>query len=225
VVDFVAGISSPGTPYPQPVQAIRTIMLTLDSASIDHLIRSLAKEGEVAAIDWLYGRSRRWSAIGGVVACVLGFVMMKWPSQISKFIVSLLGIILLAMGITGTIALFLLKHRSRKKILLFLASIVCIVLGAAAIAKPNLVAALIVAFIGIVALAYGIGGLYLVIRNPVRLRLTLIEGLLCLVAIVLGIVLFLRPLTAAATAIALAGLLIFILGIFSLIKALAARRP
>ncbi len=207
------------------IQAIRTNMLTLDIASIDDLVGLLTKEGEVAVMDWLYGKSRRWSAIGGVIACVLGFVMMRWPGQISKFIVSLLGIIVLAMGITGTIALFLLKHRSTKKTLLLLVSILCIVLGAAAIARPNLVAAAIVAFIGVVALAYGVAGLYLVIRNPFRSRLTSIEGLLCVVAIVLGIVLFLRPLTVAATAIALAGLLIFILGIFSLIMALAAKRP
>ncbi|MGQ9603320.1 MAG: DUF308 domain-containing protein [bacterium] len=178
----------------------------------------------MTAIDLLYGRSRGTSAIIGAVAGVLGFVMMKWPGQISKCIISLLGIILLAIGAVGVVAAFISKHRARKTTFFLFLSMICIALGAAAIARPDLVAAMIVAFIGIMAMAYGIAGLYVLLRHPGRSRLSWIQGLLCIVAIALGIALFLRPLTAAATAIALAGLLIFILGIFSLIIAFSAKR-
>lgn len=179
----------------------------------------------MGVIEWLYDRSRRSSAIRGVIACGLGLVMMRWPGQISKFIVGLLGLVVLAIGIFGTFATIMSRSRSRTATALLIAFIFCIALGLAAIARPGLMAAIIIGFVGIVALAYGIAGLYLVLRSAARSGLALVEGLLCVVAIILGIVLFLRPLHAASAAVGLAGLLLFVLGIFWLIMALTRRKP
>lgn len=174
----------------------------------------------MGAIEWIYARSRRSSAIRGVIACGLGLVMMRWPGQISKFIVGLLGLVVLAIGIFGTLATIMSRSRSRTANAMLIAFIFCIALGSASIAKPGLMAAILIGFLGVVALAYGIAGLYVVVRSAARSRLSLIEGLLCIVAIILGIVLFLRPLHAASAAVGLAGLLLFVLGIFWLIMAL-----
>jgi uncharacterized membrane protein HdeD (DUF308 family) len=166
-----------------------------------------------------------WSLlIRGIAALVLGILALTRPGSVLAVIVTLLGIIVLAIGVVAAIGALTHRDEAKRWVVILVPAIIGIMIGIITIAWPAGMATLIVYVIAIWALVHGITEIY----SSLKLRKD-VEGewmpiIIGIVSVILGILLLARPLTAGSVVVWLVGLVVLVLGIFWLIMAFRTRR-
>jgi uncharacterized membrane protein HdeD (DUF308 family) len=172
----------------------------------------------------LYQRSWWSLLIRGLIALIFGILAIAWPEGVLKFLVTILGLFVLAVGLVATIGALMHRKESDKWLVILIPGLIGVVIGIIAITAPAAVAAIIAYLIAIWALVHGISGIY----NAMKLRKD-IQGewmpiLIGIVWVVFGIALVIRPLAAGTVITWLVGLFAMILGVLWLILAIRARK-
>lgn len=172
----------------------------------------------------LYQRTWWSLLIRGIAAIVIGALAIVRPGEMLEFLVTLLGILVLVIGIVA--AAGALRHRgeSGRWLLILIPGLLGIAIGIVTIASPAVTIVVVLYLIAIWALVHGISEIY----NAVKLRKD-VQGewtpfLLGIVSVVFGIVLLVKPLTAGAAVTWLVGIFLLILGVLWVIMAFRARR-
>jgi uncharacterized membrane protein HdeD (DUF308 family) len=166
-----------------------------------------------------------WSLlIRGIAAFVLGILALTWPGHVLAVIVTLLGILVLVIGIVAVIGAMTHRDESKRWLVTLIPGLIGIVIGIITIAWPAVTTVIVVYLIAIWALIHGFGEIY----NALKLRKD-VEGewmplIIGIVSVILGLLLLIRPLTAGTVVTWLVGLIVLVLGVFWLIMAFRARR-
>jgi uncharacterized membrane protein HdeD (DUF308 family) len=149
---------------------------------------------------------------------------MVWPGDVLRAIVTLLGLLVLVVGIVATAGAVRHRDESQKWLLVLLPGLLGIVIGIIAIAWPAGTIVVVSYLIAIWALFHGISEIY----NAMKLRKDIhgewMPFLLGIISVVFGIVLLVRPLRAGAAAVWIVGTFLLILGILWVIMGMRARR-
>lgn len=137
--------------------------------------------------DRSYGYAR------AIVALIGGVVLVVWPDIVQKWVVIILGALILAVGVASMIIAYLGKWQKEKVALLFLNSIVDIAFGIVLLVFPDFFVGLIMFVFGILLLVFGLGEVVNLARTRkiIAFPLALYLGP-CLTTMV-GIVMFFFP--------------------------------
>jgi uncharacterized membrane protein HdeD (DUF308 family) len=166
-----------------------------------------------------------WSLmIRGIVAVVFGILALSWPVKTLDFLVTLFGIFVLVVGLVATIGAIMHRKESENWWLILIPGIAGIVIGIITIAVPEVTQAIIIYLIAIWALVSGIGQIYSAIKLRKDVQGEWIPIIVGVVSVVLAIILFSRPLAAAAAVMWLVGLFVLALGILWIIMAFRVRK-
>ena len=136
---------------------------------------------------------RSYGYAKAIVALLVGLVLVIWPDFIKKYIIFILGALILAIGVAAIILSYTGKWKHEKVPLLLLNSIVDIVFGIVLLIFPNFFAKLIMFVFGIVLLVFGLGEIINLARTQ---KLINIQWWLYIgpgITTVLGIILFFFP--------------------------------
>ncbi len=172
----------------------------------------------------LYGRTW-WSLfLRGVIASVIGIAAIASPTSLLEFIIVLLGILIFVIGMAGTIGGIVLWRSSGRFSPMIVPGAVGIIIGLLTILSPQTTARLIVYLIALWAIVYGFSE----VSGAMKLRRELsgewVQLFVGIIAILFGIVLIIRPITAGALAVAVAGFFLLTLGVFWLVMAIRTKR-
>ena len=166
-----------------------------------------------------------WSlTVRGVIAVIFGILALAAPAKTLDFLIALFGIFVLVVGVVATIGAIMHRRESENWWLVLIPGVAGIVIGVISIAMPSFTQAVIIYLIAVWALVSGAGQIY----SAMKLRRD-VEGewmpiLIGIIAVVLGIILFARPLEAAATVMWLVGLFVLVLGILWIVMGFRARK-
>lgn len=172
----------------------------------------------------LYGRSWWSLLLKGLVASIIGIIAISRPAGFLEVIFVLLGVLILIAGIAGTIGAIVFWKSAGRPTLVLLPSLLGIVVGLLTILSPQITARLLIYLIAIWAIVYGIGEISKAMKLRREIEGEWIQLLLGIIAVVFGIVLILKPITAGALAVALAGFFLLALGIFWIVMAIRTKR-
>ena len=168
---------------------------------------------------------RRWWSIllRGIIAVAFGILAIGWPDRVLAMLVTLIGILILVIGLVATIGAILHRGESKKWLLALVPGVVGIIIGIVAMASPAVTVIVLVYLIAIWALVHGISEIY----NALKLRKDMagewMPILIGIVSTIFGVVLLARPRPAAAAVTWLVGLFALIMGVLWLILAFRAR--
>ncbi len=175
-------------------------------------------------ISSLYGSSWWSLLVRGIIASVIGIIAISAPTGTLAVIIALLGLLILIAGIAGTIGGLVFWKSAGRPTLVLIPSVLGIIVGLIAILSPQTTARILIYLIAIWAIVYGVSE----ISKALKLRRDLtgewIQLFVGIIAIVFGIVLVVKPITAGALAVALAGFLLLVLGIFWIVMAIRTKR-
>lgn len=162
--------------------------------------------------------------IRGVVAVIFGILALTSPDKTLDFLITLFGIFVLVVGLVATIGAIMHRKESENWWLVLIPGIAGIVIGIISIAMPAFTETVIIYLIAIWALVGGIGQIYSAMKIRKDVEGEWMPVLIGIISVVLGVVLFVRPLDAAATVMWLVGLFVLVLGILWIIMGFRARR-
>jgi len=172
----------------------------------------------------LYKRTWWSLLIKGIAAVVFGVLAIAWPDRVLEVIVTLLGILVLIVGILATIGALMHRGRSARWLWVLIPGLVGIVIGIITIAWPAVTTVVLVYLIAIWALVHGIGEIYNAARLHKDIQGEWLPFVIGIVSVVFGIALIVRPLTAGQVVTWLVGMFVLILGVLWLVFAFRARR-
>ena len=160
----------------------------------------------------------QWIAVLGMIFLVLGWGMISNPLLTIRSMLIIVGIALICAGVYGIIAS---KQAPAERNLLW-GAICCMVLGVASILLTRLTAEVWAYVIAVQSLVAGIvqAALIIEVRHEPLPRLALI--LSAALSLLLGLLLFLKPITAFMAFLAFFGLCALVGGILLMIIALDA---
>jgi uncharacterized membrane protein HdeD (DUF308 family) len=172
----------------------------------------------------LYQRTWWSLLIRGITAILIGILAMVRPGEMLEFLVTLLGILVLVIGIVT--AAGALRHRSESErwLLVLIPGLLGIAIGIVTIAWPAVTIVVVLYLIAIWALVHGISEIYNAVKLSKDIRGEWTPLLVGIVSVVFGIVLLVRPLTAGAAVTWLVGIFLLVLGMLWVIMAVRARR-
>ena len=166
-----------------------------------------------------------WSLLlRGLVAVIFGILAIAWPDRTLAFLITLLGILILVVGLAATIGALMHRDESKKWLLVMIPGLVGIIIGIITISWPALTTVIVVYLVAVWALVYGIGEIYSAIRLRRDMQGEWMPSVIGIISTVFGVALLARPLDAGAAIMWLLGLFFLILGILWLIFAFRARR-
>jgi uncharacterized membrane protein HdeD (DUF308 family) len=166
-----------------------------------------------------------WSLfIRGVAAVIFGVLAIGWPDRLLAFLVTLLGILILVVGLAATIGALMHRDETKRWLLVLIPGLVGVVIGIITIAWPAITTVIMVYLVAIWALVYGIGEIYSAIRLRRDMQGEWMPSVIGIISAVFGVALLVRPLRAGAVIMWLLGLFFLILGILWLIFAFRARK-
>jgi uncharacterized membrane protein HdeD (DUF308 family) len=166
-----------------------------------------------------------WSLmIRGVLAVIFGILALFAPTKTLDFLVMLFGIFVLVVGMVATIGAIMHRKESENWWLVLIPGIAGIVIGIISIAMPSFTQTVVIYLIAIWALVSGIGQIYSAMKIRKDVEGEWMPILIGIISVVLGIILFVRPLDAAATVMWLVGLFVLVIGILWLVMGLRVRR-
>lgn len=166
-----------------------------------------------------------WSLmIRGILAVIFGMLALFAPAKTLDFLIVLFGVFVLVVGLVATLGAIMHRKESENWWLILIPGIAGIVIGIISMAMPAFTQTVIIYLIAIWALVSGIGQLY----SAMKLRRD-VEGewmpiLIGIISIVLAVLLFARPLDAAATVMWLVGLFVLVIGILWILMGFRVRR-
>jgi uncharacterized membrane protein HdeD (DUF308 family) len=165
-----------------------------------------------------------WSLmIRGILAAIFGIVALTAPAKTLDFLIVLFGIFVLVVGLVATIGAIMHRRESDNWWLILIPGIAGIVIGVISIAMPAFTEAVIIYLIAIWALVSGIGQLYSAMKIRKDVEGEWMPILIGIVSIVLAVLLFVRPLEAAATVMWLVGLFVLVIGILWIVMGFRVR--
>ena len=166
-----------------------------------------------------------WSLmIRGVIAVIFGILALISPTRTLDFLTALFGIFVLVVGVVATIGAIMHRRESDNWWLVLIPGIAGIVIGIISIAMPEFTQAVIIYLIAIWALVSGIGQIYSAMKIRQDVEGEWIPILIGIISVVLAIILFVRPLEAAATVMWLVGLFVLVIGILWLVMGFRVRK-
>jgi uncharacterized membrane protein HdeD (DUF308 family) len=161
--------------------------------------------------------------IRGVVAVIFGILALAAPAKTLDFLITLFGVFVLVVGLVATIGALMHRRESDNWWLILIPGIAGIVIGIISIAMPEFTQAVIIYLIAIWALVSGVGQIYSAFKIRKDVEGEWIPILIGIISVVLGVILFARPLEAAATVMWLVGLFVFVMGILWIVMGLRVR--
>ncbi|MGD8214735.1 HdeD family acid-resistance protein [Aestuariimicrobium sp. Y1814] len=171
---------------------------------------------EIAQAGW------KLSIIRGVIGIVFGLILIIWPTSALVFVL-LWGIFVVLDGLGWFASAFSPGLSGLGRGVLVVLGLLAVVAGALAIFRPGLTVAVLVTLVGIWLVVRGLAGAALALvlaRGGTRWWLLL--G--ALLDIVLGVVFFLNPTTAAKAIVVVLGITVVLWGIVLVLLGLALRR-
>jgi uncharacterized membrane protein HdeD (DUF308 family) len=166
-----------------------------------------------------------WSLmIRGVVAVIFGILALAAPAKTLDFLIMLFGIFVLVVGLVATIGAIMHRKESENWWLILIPGVAGIVIGLISVAMPAFTEAIIIYLIAIWALVSGIGQIYSAMKIRKDVEGEWMPILIGIISIVLGILLFVRPIEAAATVMWLVGLFVLVIGILWIVMGFRVRR-
>ena len=137
--------------------------------------------------DRSYGYAR------AIVTLILGLVLVIWPEQVQKYIMTILGALILAIGVVSIILSYTGKWKNEKVPLLMLNAIVDIAFGLVLIIFPSFFINFIMFVFGLLLLIFSLSDIISLVRisKTMPLPRTLFIG--PVIILILGIVMFFFP--------------------------------
>ncbi len=137
--------------------------------------------------DRSYGYAR------AIVTLILGLVLVIWPEQVQKYIMTILGALILAIGVVSIILSYTGKWKNEKVPLLMLNAIVDIAFGLVLIIFPSFFINFIMFVFGLLLLIFSLSDIISLVRTSKTMPLprTLFIG--PVIILILGIVMFFFP--------------------------------
>lgn len=164
-----------------------------------------------------------WSLlIKGIAAVVIGILALSNPEGVFTTLMRFFGIFVLVVGIVATIGGIMQRRQSDKWLVMLIPGLVGIIIGIVAIAWPARTVRVVAFLIAIWALVHGVSEIYSALRLRKDVKGEWVPLIVGIASVVLGILLIVGPLTAAAIVTWLVGLFLLILGVFWLILAFRA---
>ena len=142
------------------------VMIALPSDSLEILVKVLAAmliaSGLVSAIFGI--RSRQSGVLGlmlfnSIVDVLIGVLMFCYPSFVAGFLVIVLGALLLGMGLLQFLSLISASSFVKMGFAAYILPVICVCGGLLIIIQPDVIAAVLTVFAGIVLLIYGLSEL------------------------------------------------------------------
>jgi uncharacterized membrane protein HdeD (DUF308 family) len=168
------------------------------------------------------GEALPWGLVlvEGIVAALLGLVLLVAPGASLSFLVLLLGIYLFIAGIFRIVGIFLDSSSWGWKLA---AGILCLVAGLAIISDPlwsaTLVSAWLIILVGFLAMLQGAAGLVVAFQGGGWGL-----GALSVLGILLGLFLVINPLIGVATLTLILAIFMLVAGVGAMLQAFRIRR-
>jgi uncharacterized membrane protein HdeD (DUF308 family) len=164
--------------------------------------------------------SRGETTVRGLLAVVLGAVLVAWPSITIGTVVALFAIFAFADAIVSSIELFRSGEGTADRVQLGLRALIEVIVAGVAIAYPGVTASIMTVVIGVFAIAFGVNELAAG-RRLSRLGLNgtgwaVVSGVL---SVMTGVALVVWPGIGAVTLAIVFGLYLAILGLTLLVSA------
>lgn len=137
--------------------------------------------------DRSYGYAR------AIVALIGGLVLVIWPDIVQKWVVIILGSLILAVGVASIIIAYAGKWEKEKVPLLLMNSIVDIAFGVVLLAFPNFFVDLIMFVFGLLLLVFGLGEIVNLARTRKIVRFSPALYIGPCITTVIGITMFFFP--------------------------------
>ena len=155
----------------------------------------------------------------GALMLLCGLVLLLWPGFVKKYIIVMIGIIILLLGITSLIVSNTEKAGQREKSPLMLVnSVVDILFGATLLIFPGFFANLIVFVFGIFLMIFGIGQLLVLFRASGMVNIKWTLAIVPAVTAIAGLLFFFYPNSGGNGLFQIFGAVIVVNAVFELIS-------
>ena len=137
--------------------------------------------------DRSYGYAR------AIVTLLVGLVITVWPEEVQRYIIYILGAIILAVGLLSVVLYYTGKWRTEKTPLLMLNAIVDIVFGLILLIRADFFLNVIMFVFGLLLLIFGLGDIINIIRTSRTVYIPWPVYIGPALTLIIGIVLFFFP--------------------------------
>lgn len=137
--------------------------------------------------DRSYGYAR------AIVALVIGLILVIWPDEVKKYIMIILGSLIMAVGIVSIILSYTGKWKNEKVPLLLLNSIVDIAFGLVLVIFPQFFTSLIMFVFGLILLIFGLSEIINLVRTSKTISIPWPLYMGPAITLVLGVAMFFFP--------------------------------
>ncbi len=161
------------------------------------------------AINW------KGLVLRGVLAVILGLIMVLLPGPTLIAVTVLIGIFVLMLGLIG-LAMFLSLRGKGNGIFLLIEGVLGIAFGVVTIIWPNITALLLILLLGVWFLIEGLVQVYAGLAMPSKAAVRALFTVSGIFSIVVGLIFILAPGDGAIALIWLIGVFVIIYGILSI---------
>lgn len=168
-----------------------------------------------------YDRSYSYSR--SIIAVIAGLILVIWPDVAIKTIVTVIGSLLIAVGVISVILSNLGKYKEEKPSLMALNGVVDIAFGLVLVIFPAFFASLIWFLFGLVLLLFGAGGIISLVQSQKYLRHSAALYISPVLTTIAGIIVFFNPFSTMEWLFIFFGIMLLLYGLNELIAAIIIR--
>lgn len=166
---------------------------------------------------------RSYSYARSIIAVIAGLILVIWPDVAIKTIVTVIGSLLIAVGVISVILSNLGKYKEEKPSLMALNGVVDIAFGLVLVIFPAFFASLIWFLFGLVLLLFGAGGIISLVQSQKYLRHSAALYISPVLTTIAGIVVFFNPFSTMEWLFIFFGIMLLLYGLNELIAAIIIR--
>ena len=167
---------------------------------------------------------RSYGYAKSIVALLFGLVLVIWPEVIKKYIIFILGAIILTIGIVSLAIAFIGKWKSEKVPLLKLNAIVDTIFGLLLLIFPGFFAKLMMFVFGICLLVFGVSDIVNLIRTNKLFKIQWWLYIGPIVTFIIGVVMFFFPESSSNWLFILFGIALLIFAITEFVSTYIIRK-
>lgn len=166
---------------------------------------------------------RSYSYARAIITVVAGLVLVIWPEIAIKTIITVIGSLLIAVGLASIILSNFGKYKSEKVSLMALNGVVDIAFGLVLIIFPSFFAGLIWFLFGLLLLLFGAGGIISLIQSRKYLSHSAALYISPILTAIAGLIVFFNPFSTMKWLFIFFGLMLLLYGLNEFISALIIR--
>lgn len=134
-----------------------------------------------------------YSYVRAIITLVIGLAMVIWPNQVSKYIVIIIGALLLVTGVVSVIVSNTGERKNQKTSLLSINSLVDIVFGLILVIFPNFFKSLLTFLFGILLIFFGGGQIVCLAKARKNVMFSWTFFIWPIITTACGVIMFFQP--------------------------------